>query len=310
MYNSFNTQANVALKILKDELNITPIAVTRFTTGYCHSVYHVKTESDEAVLRVTSKENKRFYDGSIKWLNELALLETPIPKILKYGQYDDVYYTLITYICGKDIGEVYHTLTNYQKHDIVKEVVEIQRKVSTLPSNIVDGSGDYSVATCVEGIKDRIRHSRESIIKNKVFDSSVCDAVASVLDTLKDYFANINPTAYLDDISTKNILIHNGKLAGIVDIDEMGYGDSLEVIGFMNMALLAMNTDTKFVEYWLDEVHANFEQRKAVTFYTLLSCIGFMGERGMTFDNDNAVPVNQDEVDLFNAIYEKLLTML
>jgi hypothetical protein len=106
------------------------------------------------------------------------------------------------------------------------------------------------------------------------------------------------------------VLINNGKLAGIVDIDEMGYGDTLVVVGVTNMALLLMEADTKYIDYWLDEMQANDIQRKALTFHTLLYCIDFMGERGAKFNNDVVVPVNQDEVNLLKSIYDKLLAML
>jgi len=308
--NDWDTKKEIALKILKDELNITPVEVTRFTTGMCHSVYYVKTETEECVLRVT--ESKWHYDGSVKWLNELARFDIPIPKILRHGQYKDVYYTLITYINGKDLGDVYHTLTDSQKRDIVKELVEIQKKVSVIPPDKIENSDYYFPlsAVCIERIKDVIQRVRESIMENKVFDPGVCDAVASAADTFENYFANVKPTTYLDDISNKNVLIHNGRLAGIVDIDEMGYGDPLEIVGLTNLALLLMEADTKYIDYWLDEMQANDIQKKALTFYTLLSCIGVMGEQGAKCSNDTVVPVNQNEVELLNSIYNKLLAML
>jgi len=67
---------------------------------------------NEFVVGVTN--SKWHYVGSVKWLKELARLDTPIPKILRHGQYNNVYYTLITYIHGRDIGEVYHTLNDFQ----------------------------------------------------------------------------------------------------------------------------------------------------------------------------------------------------
>jgi len=54
--------------LLNDELGINPVETIRFPTGFCHSVYHVKTEVDEFVLRITKEEDKGYYDGCIKWL--------------------------------------------------------------------------------------------------------------------------------------------------------------------------------------------------------------------------------------------------
>ena len=303
MLNNSDKQKDIAIDILKNELDIEPTTLLRFTTGYCHSVYYVKSELDEFVLRVTSEGNKWFYDGSVKWLSELAGLDIPIPKMLRHGQYENVYYTLITYIHGKDLGEVYHTLTDLEKQEIVSELVAIQRKVATLP---VD-------ANCCDSylfVVNHIQRSRESIASNKIFDPSICDAVEELLGTFKKYLTEVEPTAFLSDTSTKNVLIHNGRLSGIVDIDEVDYGDPLLVVGLTNMALLAIRADTKYIDYWLDEIQANSAQRKIVVFYTLLFCVNFMGERGTTFCNGKVVPANQDEVELFNSIYVKLLAML
>jgi len=306
----FDTRKNIALHILRDKLNITPTEVSRFTIGYCHNVYYVKTEADEYVLRVTRKEDKAYYFGSIKWLSELFRLEISVPQILKHGQHENVYYVLMTYIRGKDLGEVYHTLSDSQKHGIVKELSMIQAKISSLPSIELYGYDNHSFKTWTEYIESSIQRSRKRITQNKIFDADVCDRVSEVMSTLEDYFADIVPVAFLDDITTKNVLIHDGKLAGIVDVDEICYGDPLLVIGLTHMALLAMGADTIYIDYWLDEVRANAVQRKTITFYTLLFCIDFMGEQGMRFDNGNVVSVNQEKAALLKTIYFDLLGRL
>jgi hypothetical protein len=132
--------------------------------------------------------------------------------------------------------------------------------------------------------------------------------VASAMNGLSDYFTGIKPIPFLDDITTKNVLVNNGRLSGIVDVDEICYGDSLLVVGLTNMALLSMREDTKYVDYWLKEIDANDSQRKAVKFYTLFYCVDFMGEQGMRFGNDKNVPPNQEVIDLLNATYSELIS--
>ena len=292
----------VVIKILNEELNISPNAVTRFTTGYCHSVYCVEVKKNKYVLRITARESEWAYRGSVKWLMELKKLEIPVPKILKHGQYGDMFYNLITFINGKDLGDVYDTLSDPQKRDITRELTAIQRKVATLSV----GRHEYSQSNN----KKWIKRSRERIKQNKIFDVDVCNEVEDIMLAYNDYFLNIQPVPFLNDISTKNVLIHDGRLAGIVDIDEMEYGDPFSVVGLTNMALLAMETDTRYVDYWLDEMGADEAQRKAVIIYTLLSCIDFMGEQGMRFSNDKIVPVNQKTTELLDSIYNKLIAAL
>jgi hypothetical protein len=304
--NKFDNEKDIFIKILKTELNISPVNITRFSTGYCHSVYHVKTKIDESVLRVTSEENKEFYFGSLKWLSELTRLEIPVPKILKHGQYENVYYTLISFIQGKDIGEIYHTLSDSQKRDIVGELATIQKTVSTLPS-IKRYGYNNSFATWSEFIKSCIKRSHDRITRNKVFNPLICDEVAEVAHKFRDYFLSVKPTAFLDDITTKNVLVHEGKLAGIVDIDEICYGDSIMVLGLTNMALLSMKADTKYINYWLEEMHASTIEKKAMMFYTLLFCIDFMAEQGMTFNNDISIPKDQKKIKHLSLIYNELM---
>lgn len=58
----------------------------------------------------------------------------------------------------------------------------------------------------------------------------------------------------MDDISTKNLLIYEGKVSGIIDIDWMGLGDMLTFVALTKVALLNMDSDTKYIDYLLDEV--------------------------------------------------------
>ena len=311
MIDCSDTRKSLAIEILNNELGIAPSEIFRFTNGYCHSVYYVKSESGECVLRVTGKENEKYYHGAVKWLGELSKLDIPVPKIIKHGQYKEVFYTLISFLQGKDLGDVYHALTHPQKREIAKELVAMGRKAADLPA--YDGYGDSdsgSFKTWSDFLSSYVNRSYERIKRNGVFASEICETVAEVMSRFEDYFAEIKPTAFLDDITTKNVLIHNGKLSGIVDVDYICYGDALKVVGLTNMALLAMKADTVYIDYWLDEIDADETQRKAVTLYTLLTCIDFMSEQGMQFDNGNSVSANEKIVDLLKSIFSELLKEL
>jgi Ser/Thr protein kinase RdoA (MazF antagonist) len=297
---------DTALEIINEILNTRPDVITRFTNGYCHSVYYVETKDKKYVLRITGKENEEFYRGSIKWLPKLAVLGIPVPEIIKHGQYSEVFFNLMKFIEGRDLGEVYYTLTDPQKHCIAKDLTAIQAKASKLPPAGLFGYNSFS--TWRSFLESLINRSLLRIRQNKIFDENVCDKVASVMSGLNDYFSDIKPVPFLDDITTKNVLVNNGKLSGIVDVDEICYGDSLLVVGLTNMALLSMRADTKYVDYWLDEIDVNDSQRKAVKFYTLLYCVDFMGEQGMRFGNDKNIPANQEVIDLLNATYSKLIS--
>ncbi len=85
----------------------------------------------------------------------------------------------------------------------------------------------------------------------------------------------------------------------------MGTGDRLTFAALTNMVLLDLGYATDYVEYILEEMQADEEERKAFLFYTLLFCVDFMGERGMQF-LDKRVEVNERIVDRLNGIYDRL----
>lgn len=41
------------------------------------------------------------------------------------------------------------------------------------------------------------------------------------------YTSEVKPTPFLDDTTTKNVIINDGKLSGIVDVDYVNFGDHL-----------------------------------------------------------------------------------
>ena len=123
---------------------------------------------------------------------------------------------------------------------------------------------------------------------------------------VQNYLDAVPPRPYLDDISTKNLLIHEGKLSGIVDIDWIGLGDMLTFAALTKVALLNMELDTGYVDGLLDEIHPNAAEYKAFIFYCLMYCVDFMGERGMQF-LDKKVPVNESIITKLNDIFDSLM---
>ena len=143
------------------------------------------------------------------------------------------------------------------------------------------------------------------ITQNGYFDSRKVKQLKNQICLLDDYFSEIKPITYLDDISTKNLLIHDGQISGIIDIDWIGVGDSLTFIALTYIALLNMDYDTDYVDYLLEEKACNATEQKAFIFYCLMYCVDFMGERGMQF-GDKTVDVSSEIVDKLNRIYDDL----
>ena len=274
------------------------VQIERCSVGIANYVFIVSTVTEKFILRCSKDEDA--YKNTVYWLQKLSVCEIPIPVVLSKGKYKDYSYLILSYIPGDDIGNVYYKLSDSEKKHIAKEVIKIQRKVSRID---VSSDSEWTWNNVVDGTLNR---AQERIKRKHYFDIGKIYIVKELQQEIQDYLVRVRPTPYLDDISTKNLLIHNGKLSGIIDIDWMGLGDMLTFVAMTKVALLNMNLDTKYIDYLLDEIHPNMIEYTAIVFYCLIYCVDFMGERGMQF-LDKRIPVNESIIKRLNDIFDILM---
>ena len=230
----------------------------------------------------------------------MSVCDIPIPVVLSEGKYKGYSYLILSYIHGDDIGNVYCQLSDSEKKQIAKEVVAIQRKIAGIE---VPTDAEWTWNRVVD---ETLNRAEERIKRKHYFDINKVSIVKNLQQELREYMDNVQPIPYLDDISTKNLLIYEGKLSGIIDIDWIGLGDMLTFAAMTRVALLNMDLDTKYIDYLLDEIHPNAIEHKAFIFYCLVYCVDFMGERGMQF-LDKTIPINEGIIKRLNDIFDFLM---
>lgn len=288
-----------AMEIARQQLGLKIKTIERFPTGLCHQVYRVEElDGQLSVLRLSTEATRAYHQGALHWIPVLTRLEVPVPQIYAYGQWQDYYYTHFSYLPGQDLGEVYHQLNDEQKHQLAKDIVGITQRVATLPKGSGYGSSIGTLySSWTEVLLANLDRSHTRIVANGVFTESVCADTRRLLLRMEPYFSHIQPEPYLDDLTTKNVLVYEGALSGIVDVDMISYGDSYRTIGMTRMALLDSGQDTDYISHLLYERQALPMQRQAVIFYTLLACVDFMSEVGMRFENGKTIPVLPQRVN-------------
>ena len=239
------------------------------------------------------------YENTVRWLEELAALYIPVPRVLGHGLFEGWACLLLTRLEGEDLGLVYPRLTREEKREIVRLVEAIQRKAAALRVWVPP---DWRWQDEVTALLDR---AEERIRQNGWFDPEKVTRLRRAARELEDYFSAVPPVAYLDDISSKNLLIHEGRVSGIIDVDWIGVGDRLTYAALTEMALLDLGYDTDYVTFLLEEMAPTPAQLRAFRFYTLLYCVDFMGERGMRF-LDKQVPVSPEIVDKLERVFSLL----
>lgn len=287
-------------EIFEKEMSTQISKIERCGVGHGNYVYIISDETGKYVIRCSEEEHA--YADTIYWLTQLRKVNIPVPQIIANGRYQNYDYVILSYIDGEDLGIVYPALSKDEKHVIAREVVGIQNIVGTMELKEIDDNWSWN--QFIQYILDR---ARDRIEKNGYFDTDKVEQLWEMGEILHDYFQQIKPIAYLDDISTKNLLIQKGKVSGVIDIDWIGVGDKLTYIAMTNVALLHMDYDTDYVDHLLEEMHIDQTERRAFIYYSLLFCVDFMGERGMQF-GDKKIEVNDMVIDRLNQIYDKLMT--
>jgi aminoglycoside phosphotransferase len=271
------------------------LSVTRFTTGLAHWVYDVRyADGASIVVRLTKAKYRHAFEGAVHWSKVLRPLSVPLPELLEHGEHRRLPYLILERLPGEDLGVVYEKLSSTERAAIASEVCRVQQLVATLP----EGTGYGSVnlpdgpqhPTWRSFLGELLTQSAQRIEAARAIGTEVVDRVAQAAGPLQGYFDAVRPTPFLDDATTKNVLVHEGRFSGIVDVDELGFGDPLLTIGLTRASLLAAGRDCEYTDFWSDALAVSEQQRKALRFYTALFLVVFMSEQGQRFNRDIVPP--------------------
>ena len=298
----------IVRNICFETFNVIPNSIQRNHVGIAAYVYTIEINETKYVLKLS--ERAELISGSTYWLKKLQSFEIPIPKIITVNSKKSPYYFIMTYIHGQDLGLVYSELSSDQKRNISHELHDYQNKLKGLPA--AKGYGFLHAYEDRKNMKkswrevviSHINRSEQCIAGNGIFSIDYVNRVKSYIPFFDDYFNSIKAEPFFDDATTKNVLIDQGKLSGIIDLDWICFGDRLYVIALTTMSLLNMHADLEYVEYWKDLEKINDFQEKVLQFYILVFCIDFMAEKGMKFNKEKVVQVNEEEIVILKSVFE------
>ena len=302
-------------KICDDVFNGKPTEIIRNTVGLAGYVYTVVFNDTKYVIKIS--DDKNLIIGSTYWLNKVKDLDIPTPCVIAENLVNAPYYFVMSFIPGKDLGLVYSSLLKSEKKIIAKKIIGFQKEIKKLPMAKGFGSlnsyedSENICSSWEESLLNDINRAEEAIINNGIFSVEYVLKLKKIVPYFKEYFNSIKPVPFLDDITTKNVLIHEGKLSGIIDLDWISFGDEVLFLGLVTMALLSMKADIDYADYLKDEMNLNEMQERALKFYVLMFCVIFMSEKGMCFNQTEPMKVSEEDKmllqEIFNRYYEKLV---
>lgn len=290
------TQHDAALAI-RAGLGVDTRRVERLTVGLRHYVFAVTTDDGRSVVvRMATGDSAGDLAGGVYWHERLRDVGAPLARLLHADltPANGFPYMLLERLPGQDLGLVYDHLTRQQRFALAADIVGVQRSVARLPRargfGFACSYDDPNLrASWYEVVLADVERSRQRISAAGVAPIHFVSQVRARIADIADYLRAVEPIAFLDDTTTKNVLIFNGALSGIVDTDNVCFGDALFTLALTRVALLAHGHDPEYATHWRDLLALNDEQRRALDTYTAVFLLGFLGELGHRFNRDAPV---------------------
>lgn len=276
------TPADV-VELIASLVGVPPDRVERMPYGHRHVTYDVHAAGRDLIVR-TNVDPSSMVDTE-RNLAILRGLDLPVPEIVAADLRPDLQfgYLVLAKIPGRDLGFELPTMTRRQMAAVAERVVDAQRRAATLPA----GAGFGWVAIGRPGTHPtwrallardvaRQRGRTESIVPPATFD-----AIEAALERAARYIDAVQPTCFLDDLTTKNVIVEHGELRGFVDFDCVCYGDPLYWFGLTQTAVFS--NLPRSARRYLDELaryHGlGAEDRPIVDLYAAIFALDFLAWR-------------------------------
>jgi hypothetical protein len=308
-------QTEDVASIVRSSLRSEPTFIRRYLTGYCHFVFEVETaDGRRIVARLTRPETKPLLEGGVYWSKKLRPIGVPLPRILSVDLSTKNFrfpFIIMEHIDGVDLGLVYPKLSASDKYSIALQLVDIQGRVSRLASvgrfgfaYSYERFAEYT--TWLDFLNSIVRRAEQRMDSTSHPGLVYVERVRSKLNNYSAYFRAIKPVPFMDDTTTKNVLIKGDKIVGIVDVDQLCFGDPLLTLGLTRMALLNRSFDLTYAEQWADLLQLDQRQTEIINVYTLMFCLDFMSELGQRFNRNRESRVDGERFRSLASNFGKL----
>jgi Ser/Thr protein kinase RdoA (MazF antagonist) len=265
------------------------VSMVRFPTGNQHYVYDVSLkDGTKAVVRMAVPEERAAMAGAVHWNRVLRPRGVRLPELFFSDLEAEFPFLILERLPGEDLGLVVNHLEESQKKAIAAQLMAMQRTVGMLPTA---GKYGYAVspekaphATWEDCLRDMLARSRNRIKGAGMVSSHWATQLARMLERMAPDWETTPATPFLHDITTKNVIVSEGKLSGIVDVDDLCHGDPLFQIALTKMALISQESSLGYIDYLLESYGRHTPNH--LDLYTALCCLDFLSELGQRFNGN------------------------
>jgi aminoglycoside phosphotransferase (APT) family kinase protein len=222
-----------------------PTEVRRFGTGSHHYVFEAMFEDRPAVVvRIAAGHSRSAMAGALRLSRLLRPQGVPLPEIIAERLNHQFPHLVLERLPGSDLGEVIRGLSDSSLEAISAKVARAQWVTAKTASS---GRYGYGVASTnaphdkwSRVLQDNLARSRRRIAAAGLFDLDAVDAVAAMTAAARDELDSLPPIPFLHDTTTKNVIVTSaGAFSGIVDVDDLCFGDPRYVVALTLASLTA-----------------------------------------------------------------------
>lgn len=268
----------------------------RFPTGLRNWVYDVAFESQAPiVVRLSLPENRAELRGAAIWTELLREAGVPVAEVLASDLDAAQPYLVLERLAGTDLGNIFSELTETELDAIASSVAAWQ----VLAQSSLDPAAGYGFAHSYSdpGLHDswsaalgaQLDRSERMIQRAGVADATHVPAVRAWLHRSIAQTQKVKPLPFLHDATTKNVIVHDGRAAGLVDVDQMAFGDPLYIAALARMSLLAAQRSPRYAEHLASLLASDIG---LLDLYTAVHCVGFLAELGQRFNQSQPAAVD------------------
>ena len=259
-----------------------------------HYVYEATFKGHPPVIiRIAASYGQAAMRGAAHLSRLLRPRGVPLPAILAENLDGPFPYLMLERFPGTDLGDVIGDLSKDNADAIAAAVVAAQRIVAGLPTSA--GKYGYAVSCATaphanwsQVLLAHLERSRKRIAAAGIFDVGEIGALSAVLKDMDEEINSVAATPFLHDTTTKNVIVTPaGQFSGIVDVDDLCFGDPRYTVALTSVALLTRGIALDYTATWMRL--AGFANDRLFRVYLALFLADFMSERGTQFNRAEIV---------------------
>jgi len=292
-----------------------PVSVRRFPTGARHYVFDVSfTDRTPVVVRVGGRSAQSDMAGAVHLSDVLRPRGVRLPAILASDVRAAFPWMVLERLEGTDLGAVIGGLLDERLDRIAAAVAQAQAITARAIAANGGSAGRYGYAVRPEQaschawsdvLEASLGRSRRRIASAGLFDVGLVDVAQGALAAMRDQVDRIASIPFLHDTTTKNVIVTaGGAFSGIVDVDDLCFGDPRYPAALTLAALMAYGGPARYVAAWLR--HAEQPDDRVFRLYVALFLLDLMAEHGQTFNGNERASTPSARAALCRAFEDGL----